>query len=227
MANWTKTTDGMMVNLLDQWRTRTVGALALAGVVVLPSLAGCGGDGGTGTGAPRWEDGLTASAAPIPSATQTGPEPTPTVSSAGPTRSTRPPATTSAPANRPRTMAQRSTVTVSLTGGLGQSQDSAGLQQDGCGEPSWALVTIRVGGSGDVRTVEFHYEVRTPVPLSGTRPARSLGGDGESWLGSLGPFRAEPRNAAGGQIVVTAEVGFRDGSERTARTTSTLLPCRR
>lgn len=216
-----------MVAFLDVRRTRTVAALALAGAVILPALAGCGGDGGTGTGAPRWEDGLTASATPTPSATPTGPDPTPTVSTPGPTRSTRPPAATSAPADRPRTMAQRSTVTVSLTGGLGQSQDSTGLQQDGCGEPSWALVTIRVGGSGDVRTVEFRYQVRTPVPFSGTRPARSLGGDGGSWLGSLGPFRAEPRNAAGGQIVVTAEVSFRDGSERTARTTSTLLPCRR
>ncbi|MEE6258889.1 hypothetical protein [Plantactinospora sonchi] len=215
------------MTLLDPRRTRTVAALALAGAVVLPSSAGCGGAGGGAAEAPRWADGMSASASPTPSATPTGPSPSPPASTPGPTRSTRPAATTGAPTSRPRTMAQRSTVTVGLTGGLGQSQDFAGLHQEGCGDPSWALVTIRVGGPGDVSAAKFRYQVRTPVPFEGTRSARSLGGDSGSWLGTLGPFRAEARNAAGGQITVTAEVAFKDGSTRTARTTGTLRPCRR
>lgn len=210
------------MTLLAPRRTRAVITLALAGAI-LPLSTACGGGGEP----PRWEPALTVSASPTPSTVPTPPSPSPTPTSApSPSRSTRPAATTGAPARTPRSLAQRATVTVSLTAGLGQ-RTAAGLQQEGCGEPSRALVTIRVNRPRDVSAATVRYHVRTPVPFTGTRPARHLGGTGESWLGTLGPFRAEPQNAAGGPIAITAEVRFTDGSSRTARTTSRLQPCRR
>jgi hypothetical protein len=124
-------------------------------------------------------------------------------------------------------MGQRSTVTVSVSGGLSQSQTFTGLHQDGCGNPSWGLITVRVGNAANVSSVAFRYQVRTPVPFNGSGSARTLGNDRGSWLASLGPFRADPRNSAGGAINVTAEAKFKDGSTRSAKTTTSLKACRR
>jgi hypothetical protein len=42
----------------------------------------------------------------------------------------------------------------------------------------------------------------------------------------IGPFDADPRNAAGGPIVVTAHGTYKDGTVRSVTATWTLLPCK-
>ncbi|MBE1488538.1 hypothetical protein [Plantactinospora soyae] len=213
-----------MVTVLNPRRIRSVAALAFACAAVLPLTAACGGGGNE---PPQWADGVSASESPtvLPTPTEVGPTtsaPTPTA-----VRTSRPATTTSAPASRPRTMGQRSTLTVSVSGGLGQSRAFTGIHQDGCGNPSWGLVTVRVGSAANVSSVAFRYQVRTPVPFNGSGSARTLGDDRGSWLASLGPFRADSRNSAGGTINVTAEAKFKDGSTRTAKTSTSLKACRR
>ncbi|MBF9132971.1 hypothetical protein I0C86_29020 [Plantactinospora sp. S1510] len=213
-----------MVTVLDPRRIRSVAALAVACVAVLPLTAACGGGG---TEPPQWADGVSASESPSPLPTPTEVDPT---SAPTPTavRASRPAPTTAAPASRPRTMGQRSTVTVGVSGGMmTQSRTFTGLHQEGCGNPSWGLLTVRVSGAGDVSSVAFRYQVRTKVPFNGSGSARTIGNDRGSWLASLGPFRADPRNSAGGAINVTAEAKFKDGSTRTAKTTTSLKACRR
>lgn len=183
---------------------------------------------GSGAEPPQWSAGVPGSESPSVSTApaEASPTPLPTPTAA---RTTRPAATptTTRPASRPRTMGQRSTVSVRVTGGLSQSSTFTGLHQEGCGSPTWGLVTVRVGDAGNVSSVTFRYQVRTPVPLNGSGSARTVGNDRGSWLATLGPFAAEPRNAAGGPVAVTAEAKFKDGSTRTARTTTSVKPCRR
>jgi hypothetical protein len=213
-----------MVTVLNPRRIRSVAALAIVCVAVLPLAAACGGNGAE---PPQWADGVSASESPSPLPTPTEVDPTSATPTPTAVRASRPPAATAAPAKRPRTMGQRSTVTVSVSGGLSQSRTFTGLHQDGCGNPSWGLLTVRVGNAANVSSVAFRYQVRTPVPFNGSGSARTIGNDRGSWLASLGPFRADPRNSAGGAINVTAEAKFKDGSTRTAKTATSLKACRR
>ncbi|GIG91554.1 hypothetical protein Pen02_64900 [Plantactinospora endophytica] len=200
--------------------------LAVACATALPLLACAGGGGGEG---PRWADGVptTDSSSVAPTPTEVGPTPTLTPT-ARPTaaRTTRPAATTPA-TRRARTMAEQTTVTVRVTGGFGQSQNFTGLHQEGCGNPSFGLVQVRVGAAANVSSVSFRYQVNTPVPFSGSGSGRTIGNDRSTWLASLGPFRAESRNAAGGTIAVTATAKFKDGSNRSGRVNTALKPCQR
>ncbi|MEQ4304088.1 hypothetical protein ABNF97_22345 [Plantactinospora sp. B6F1] len=141
-------------------------------------------------------------------------------------RTTRPPAGT-VPPRRARTIGEQTTVTVRVTGGFGRSQNVTGLHQEGCGNPSFGLVQVRVGAARDVSSVSFRYRVDTVVPFNGSGAARTIGNDRGTWLASLGPFRAEPRNSAGGTIAITATAKFRDGSTRAARTSTPLRACQR
>ncbi|WP_422770332.1 hypothetical protein ACN28C_27075 [Plantactinospora sp. WMMC1484] len=222
--NGANTTDGITVTLLNLRRTRSGVALAVAGAMLLPLSAGCA---GRGVERPQWADGVPATdgSSDLPTPTEATPTPTPTPR---PTvaRTTRPP-TKAASTRRARTMADQTTMTARVSGGFGQSQNFSGLHQEGCGNPSFGLVQIGVGAGDNVSSVSFRYQVNTPVRFDGSGSARSIGNGGESWLAMLGPFRAEPRNAAGGTIAVTATAKFRDGSTRTARTSTPLRACRR
>ncbi|MDG4786199.1 hypothetical protein O7626_09700 [Micromonospora sp. WMMD1102] len=214
-----------MVTVLDFRRTRSGVVLGVACAAVLALGTACAGNGGE---RPQWSEGVSGAdsgtAAPTPteaSPTPTGtPTPKPTAA-----RATRPPANT-ATTRRARTMAEQTTATARVTGGFGQSQNSGGLHQEGCGSPTFGLVQVRVGAGADVSAVTVRYRVNTPVPFDGSGSARTLGNDRGTWLAGLGPFRAEPRNSAGGTIAVTATVKFRDGSTRSARTSTPLQPCR-
>lgn len=225
--NGANATDGIMVTVLNFRRIRSAVALAVACATVLPLSVACA---GAGVEPPQWSDGVPAADASSVTPTPTGvPTTTPAAAPAVTPRAaqTTRPASTTAPARRPRTMGQQSTVTVSVTGGMGQSQTFTGLHQENCGNPTWGLVQVRVSAPGNVSSVVFRYQVRTPVPFDGSGSARTIGNDRRSWLGTFGPFRAEPRNAAGGAIAVTATAKFEDGSTRVARTTTSLKACRR
>ncbi|WP_159104630.1 hypothetical protein [Plantactinospora sp. BB1] len=215
-----------MVTVLNFRRTRSDAALAVACAVVLTLSAACAGGGAE---RPQWSDGVPAtepsSAAPSPTEATPTPPPTPTPRPTA-ARTTRPP-TTTAPTRRARTMGEQTTVTVRVTGGFGQAQNFSGLHQEGCGNPSFGLVQIRVGAAGNVSSVSFRYRVSTAVPFDGSGSARTIGSDRGTWLASLGPFRAEPRNSAGGTITITATAKFKDGSTRTARTSTPLKACQR
>ncbi|GAA3731479.1 hypothetical protein GCM10022225_11670 [Plantactinospora mayteni] len=196
--------------------------LAVACAAALSLTAACAGQGAQ---PPQWSDGVPAagssSVAPTPTAASPTPTPRPTA-----TRTTRPPASTTPP-RRARTMGEQTTVTVRVTGGFGQPQNFTGLHQEGCGNPSFGLVQVRVGTAGNVSSVSFRYRVNTVVAFDGSGSARTIGNDRGTWLASLGPFRAEPRNSAGGTIAITATAKFTDGSTRNARTSTSLRACQR
>ncbi|MGI5215553.1 hypothetical protein [Plantactinospora sp. CA-290183] len=196
------------------------------GAAVLLLTSACGGGGGTEQ--VQWADGEPVAESPSAPASPTTPSASPTPTAAA--RTSRPPATTAAvpTPSRRNTAANTATVRVSLSGGLAwQNGSFSGLHQEGCGDPAWGLVSIRVSDPRNVTAAAFRYQVRTPTPFNGRVSARRINSGGDSWLGSLGPFRADPKNAAGGRITVTAEVTFRDGTRKTAQTSSTLKPCRR
>ncbi|MEO3930880.1 hypothetical protein ABGB07_44610 [Micromonosporaceae bacterium B7E4] len=222
--NGANTTDGIMVTVLNFRRTRSGVLLAVTCAAALSLSTACAGQGAE---RPQWSDGVPAtdssSAAPTPTDASPSPTPTPRPTAA---RTTRPPAS-SAPPRRARTMGEQTTVTVRVTGGFGQAQNFTGLHQEGCGNPSFGLVQVRVGAAGNVSSVSFRYRVNTVVPFDGSGSARTIGSDRGTWLTSLGPFRAEPRNSAGGTIAITATAKFKDGSTRTARTSTSLKACQR
>ena len=101
------------------------------------------------------------------------------------------------------------------------------IYQDGCGEPSRALVYVEVADPASIATVWYEYHVRTPVPFDGANRSLSATGDFRAWRGLIGPFEANPSNANGGPIILTAHGVYRDGSERTATASWSLQPCHR
>jgi hypothetical protein len=99
------------------------------------------------------------------------------------------------------------------------------IYQDMCGDPSRGVVYVDVSDPARISEVWFEYHVRTPVPFDGANRGLSVSGDFRGWRGGIGPFAADPHNADGGPITVTAHGVYRDGSERTATATWTLMPC--
>lgn len=102
-----------------------------------------------------------------------------------------------------------------------------GIFQEGCGDPSRALVTISIADPERRPLPEYDYHVQTPVPYRGTFTGLSMGNNGATWGGLLGPFPVDPANAAGGTIAVTVRVKYADGSSRTASASTVFKPCRR
>jgi hypothetical protein len=99
------------------------------------------------------------------------------------------------------------------------------LYQDTCGDPSRGSVYIEVADPANISSVWYEYHVHTPVPFDGENRNPSVADNFRVWRGGLGPFAADPRNADGGPIVVTAHGLYRDGTVRTATMTWTLKPC--
>ncbi len=144
--------------------------------------------------------------------------------------------TTSGPPPAPRTTAPRqgstsAPVTVRFSHPLPLQQPNpgpfTGIFQEGCGDPSRALVTISIADPERRPLPEYDYHVQTPVPYRGTFTGLSMGNNGATWGGLLGPFPVDPANAAGGTIAVTVRVKYADGSSRTAGASTVFKPCRR
>jgi hypothetical protein len=109
-----------------------------------------------------------------------------------------------------------------------QGRQITAFAQDQCGDPTRALVYVDVADPTSISTVWYEYHVQTSVPFNGENHSPSvLGGDFRTWRGMIGPFDADPRNAAGGPIVVTAHGTYKDGTVRSVTATWTLLPCKR
>ena len=103
-----------------------------------------------------------------------------------------------------------------------------GLHQETCGgDPDRALVTISIADPERRPLPVYDYHVQTPVPFRGTFTGLSMSNGGATWGGLLGPFRADPANAAGGTITVTVRVSYADGSTRTTTASTVLKPCQR
>lgn len=101
------------------------------------------------------------------------------------------------------------------------------LYQYLCGDPSRGLVNVDVADPANIVLVWFEYHVHTTVPFDGANRGLSVTGDFRAWRGGIGPFDADPRNAAGGPIAVIAHGEYRDGSQRTVSATWTLRSCYR
>ncbi len=165
----------------------------------------------------------TPSAAPIVS---DPPVPSPAASRpAGSGAPTRTPSGHPAPS---RSRYQPAPLTLTLTEPFPPIQGSqiTALYQDRCGDPTRGLVYVEVGDPARISSVWYEYHVATPVPFDGANHSPSVLGDFRVWRGMIGPFDADPRNAQGGPITVTAHGVYKDGSTRSVTATWTLRPCR-
>ncbi|HZM79896.1 MAG TPA: hypothetical protein VFC19_29540, partial [Candidatus Limnocylindrales bacterium] len=101
------------------------------------------------------------------------------------------------------------------------------IYQNLCGDPSRALVYIDVADPATITSVWYEYHIDTPVPFDGVNRSPSVANDFRVWRGMIGPFEANPSNADGGPITLTAHGIYRDGTQRTVTATWTLKPCHR
>ncbi len=106
-----------------------------------------------------------------------------------------------------------------------QGRQITAIYQNLCGDPSRALVYVDVADPANISSVWYEYHVRTPIPFDGENRSPSVADNFRVWRGMIGPFDANPRNADGGPITVTAHGVYRDGSERTVTAIWTLKPC--
>lgn len=106
-----------------------------------------------------------------------------------------------------------------------QGNHITGIYQEGCGDPSRALVFVQVANPDQIAAVRYEYHVGTTVPFDGVNNSPTMASGARLWRGMIGPFEADPRNADGGPITVTAYGLYRDGSERSVTETWTLRPC--
>jgi hypothetical protein len=102
-----------------------------------------------------------------------------------------------------------------------------GIFQEGCGDPSRALVHIQVADAHRRPYATFDFHVQAAVPFRGSQTGLSSSQGGAGWGGLVGPFRADPANAAGGTVTVTARIQYADGSTASASASTEFKPCRR
>jgi hypothetical protein len=140
-----------------------------------------------------------------------------------------PAAAATRPAASPRPGSTPAPLTLTLTEPLPPMQGGqiTAIYQDGCGDPSRALIYVEVADPANISSVWYEYHVRTPVPFDGVNRSPSPANDFRVWRGLIGPFEANPSNVDGGPVTVTAHGVYRDGSERTATATWSLEPCHR
>jgi hypothetical protein len=134
-----------------------------------------------------------------------------------------------APTRRPASTFTPAPLSLTLTEPLPpiQGRQITAIYQNLCGDPSRALVYVDVADPANISSVWYEYQVATPVPFAGVNRSPSVANDFRVWRGMIGPFEANPRNADGGPITVTAHGTYRNGSERTVTATWTLKPCHR
>lgn len=208
------------------WVTgRSSGKLLATAAVVISLSTGCAGDAAEpasfhdGSSAPAASSAPSSTVAASTAAPSTGGSPTVTRSVTTPVRPTATAGRSSAPIGSP--------VSVRLGDpGPLPTQPFTGIFQEGCGGyPDDVFVSISVADYLNVADAQFDYHVQTPVPFRGTVEGLTIHNRGERWHGTFGPFPADPRNAAGGPITVTARAIYNDGTVRTATATTVLKPC--
>ncbi|HYS36611.1 MAG TPA: hypothetical protein VEO01_13385 [Pseudonocardiaceae bacterium] len=200
-------------------RTRSRGTARRYAVLLAAGLLAAGCQSGT---RPVFHDAAATPAAaptlsdpPVPSSPQSVATPRP-AGSRTPSRAPTRPRYTPAP------------LTLTLTEPFPPIQGSqiTALYQDGCGDPTRGLVYVEVGDPASISTVWYEYHVATPVSFDGANHGPSvLGDDFRVWRGMIGPFDADPRNAGGGPITVTAHGVYKDGTARSVTATWTLESC--